>query len=69
MFCWLLNFLLPNHDFECDAVYIRIEKIEHTERDDTRAILEKRECAWMTHLQTIYPNGLNKRFTNSLMKY
>ena len=63
------HFLLPNHDFERDAVYTLIEKIEHTERDDARAILEKRECAWMTHLQTIYPNGLNSRFTNPLMKY
>ena len=39
------HFLLPNHDFERDAVYTLIEKIEHTERDDARAILEKRECA------------------------
>ena len=63
------HFLLPNHDFERDAVYRLIEKIEHTERDDARAIVEKRECAWMTDLQTIYPNELNSRFTNPLMKY
>ena len=32
------HFLLPNHDFERDAAYTLIEKIEHTERDDTSTI-------------------------------
>ena len=63
------HFLLPNHNFEQDAIYTIIEKIENTEREDAKKILEKRESAWMTHLQTISPNGLNSRLTNTFLKY
>ena len=51
------RFLLPNHIFfERDAVYTLIDKIENTARYDARAVLEKRESAWMTHLQAIHSN-------------
>ena len=62
------HFLLPNHNSERDATYTIIEKIENIERDDAKKVLEKRENTWMTHLQTIYPNGLNSRITNPLSK-
>ena len=56
------HFGQPGHNFERDAKFTIIEKIEKTnlQKEEITNLLLRREDFWMKRLQTIEPNGFNQ---------
>lgn len=55
------HFRLPGHNFNQHAVFTFIEQLKtfNKEKQEKRAILEKREDFWIMELKTLKPKGMN----------
>ena len=54
------------HDFNRDATFVIIERIEHNSPEKIPTIIKKHEDAWVLRLHTLLPNGLNVRLNNPI---